>query len=110
MGRKSTTLRVWLWISIAAAVMGAFMLYPIGTTGANATFVIIKVGMVASLATLLAGRRRGFACWAAFSAGAVVMTVVKWVGTGAVQPIFVLAIITDVLMPTVAWRLMRRTG
>ena len=58
MGRKSTTLRVWLWISIAAAVMGAFMLYPVGTSGANAVF----------------------------------------------------AIITDVLMPTVAWRLMRRTG
>ena len=110
MGRKSTTLRVWLWISIAAAVMGAFMLYPVGAAGANAVFVIIKIGMVASLVALLAGRRRGFACWAAFSAGAVVMTVVKWVGTGAVQPIFVLAIITDVLMPTVAWRLMRQTS
>lgn len=55
MGRKSTTLRVWLWISVVAAVMGAFMLYPIGAAGANATFVIIKVGMVASLAALLAG-------------------------------------------------------
>ena len=58
MGRKSATLRVWLWISIAAAVMGAFMLYPVGAAGANAVFVII----------------------------------------------------TDVLMPTVAWRLMRQTS
>lgn len=38
------------------------------------------------------------------------MTIVKWAGVGAVQPIFVLAIITDILMPTVAWRLMRQKG
>ena len=40
MGRKSATLRIWLWGSIAAAVMGAFMLYPVGTSGANAVFAI----------------------------------------------------------------------
>lgn len=104
--KRPKGLFVWLLISIAAALVGAVMLYPIGDGTPNAAFIIIKAGMVLSVIALLSGRDTAFRWWVGFSCGAMVMTVVKWVGLGYAEPIFVVALITDAVMPLVAWRLM----
>lgn len=51
--RLSAPASVWLWISVAAAVVGAFMLFPIGTTPLNVIFVAVKACMVIGLAVVL---------------------------------------------------------
>jgi hypothetical protein len=105
--RLSTPASVWLWISVAAAVVGAFMLFPIGTTPLNVIFVAVKACMVIGLAVVLFARRlSGFVLWSVASAAAVVMTIIKWVLAGSFEPVFALALVVDVVMPTVAWRLL----
>lgn len=104
--RDSKALVVWLWASVVVAVVGAVLLYPIGSATLDLAFVTVKIGMVAGLVALIRGRGWGFGWWVAFSVAAVAMTCLKWAGTGVVQPVYVLAIIADVLMPLVAWRLM----
>jgi cation transport ATPase len=104
---KSTT-KIWLWLSVILAVGGAVMLYPIGPAAANAIFVLIKIGMVAGLLVLLfSGNKKGFALWAACSAGAIVMTLIKWTGGGSAVFLYVVSIIVDAAMPLGAWKLMR---
>ncbi|MEE8724083.1 MAG: hypothetical protein SOI23_04860 [Atopobiaceae bacterium] len=105
--RLSAPASVWLWISVAAAVVGAFMLFPIGTTPLNVIFVAVKACMVIGLAVVLFARRlSGFVLWSVASAAAVVMTIIKWVLAASFEPVFALALVVDVVMPTVAWRLL----
>lgn len=105
---KNHRLRIWLWLSVAAAVCGAFMLYPIGTTAANVFFILIKAGMVTGLIMLLAGNRYGFCVWGSFSLGAVIMTIIKWAGAGHAEFLFIAAIIVDILMPLAALHIYRQ--
>jgi hypothetical protein len=98
-------LRIWFMISIAAAVCGAFMLFPIGQAAADVFFVLIKIGMVAGLILLLKGNRYGFCVWGSCSLGAVVMTIIKWTLAGHASFLFVAAIIVDLLMPSAALRM-----
>ena len=102
-------LRLWLWLSVAAAVIGAVMLYPIGTVLLNTLFVLIKVAMVSGLLLMLLKKAMtGYKVWAVASACAVVMTVFKWYLVGHGSPLYVLAIVTDVVMPLVAYVLLRK--
>ncbi|MCH3916502.1 MAG: hypothetical protein LKE40_03330 [Spirochaetia bacterium] len=96
-------LKVWLWISIVTAVAGAVLLYPIGPVSLNVLFILIKIGMVTGLVIFLRGNKDGFVIWCCFSAGAVLMTLFKWIGTGKMTPLFIIAIVADILMPTVAY-------
>jgi len=106
-GRK-TALRAWLWISVIAAVTGAALLYPIGSAPLNVLFFLIKAGMVAGLLTMLRGSlSSGSRLWTVCSGLAVLMTIMKWAHAGHAEPIFILAIITDIVMPSVACRLQR---
>jgi len=98
----SKPMKIWLWLSIAAAIAGAVMLFPIGGTAVNVLFVIIKAGMITGLLLLLGKNTKGFAVWILFSLGAIVMTLIKWHNTGRMTFLFILAIITDILMPAVA--------
>lgn len=105
---NSAKLRVWLWIAVVAAVIGAVMLYPIGPALWNKIFILIKIGMVSGLLMLLIGRHRsGYFFWSAFSLLAVLMTLLKRYYTGHMEGIFILAILTDVLMPGVAYLIYR---
>jgi hypothetical protein len=64
--------------------------------------------MVAGLLVLLfSGNKKGFALWAACSAGAIVMTLIKWTGGGSAAFLYVVSIIVDAAMPLGAWKLMR---
>lgn len=102
---KDGKLRIWFAVSIAAAVCGACMLFPIGSAAANEIFILIKIGMVTGLVMLLSGKRYGFCVWGSCSLGAIVMTAIKWAGTGHVTFLFVAAIAVDLLMPVVALRM-----
>lgn len=106
---NKTGLRVWLWIAVAAAVTGAFMLYPIGPAFWNRLFILIKVGMISGLLMLLWGRdRSGYYFWSAFSLLAVIMTLLKKHYTGHMEGTFILAIATDILMPCIAFFIYRK--
>jgi hypothetical protein len=108
---NNTVLRIWLWAAVAAAVIGAVMLYPIGPSLWNKLFILIKIGMVSSLLFLLLGKiRTGYLFWCAFSFLAVIMTLLKRYYTGRMEGIFILAIITDILMPAAAFLIYRKTG
>lgn len=99
----------WLWFAIITVVVGAFMLYPIGTTLTNVLFIIVKIGMGAGIIALLVTRSmKSFCFWATFSALAVVMTIVKWNLGGAFDPTYALAIVTDIAVPSVALGLLKR--
>ena len=104
----SFRLKVWLWLSVVMAVAGALLLYPIGTTAANTIFILIKIGMVSGLALLFLRKKAGFYVWASFSVGAVVMTLIKWHLAGSVSLLIIGSIIVDILMPSVAYGLMRK--
>lgn len=107
---SQSALRTWLWISVLAALIGAAMLYPIGGSGVNFLFLLIKAGMVTGLIMMLRGTQTsGFRLWAWCSALAVLMTIIKWSNIGHARTIFILAIITDIVMPTVADRLRRKS-
>lgn len=98
----SKRLVVWLWLSVASVVVGAYLLYPIGSTGMNVLFFLWKAGMLSGLLSLLAGSKRwGFVVWAVCSAGAIAMTCLKIANTG-VSFLTVASIVVDILMPTVA--------
>lgn len=104
----SGKLRSWLCISVVLAVAGALLLYPIGSGAANAVFVLIKIGMVSGLLILLFGKKRGgFFLWALCSAGAICMTILKWIGLGQASFLLIGSIIVDFAMPVIAWNLMR---
>ena len=103
------TLRIWLWVSVAAAVLGAILLYPLGNGFADFLFVLVKAAMVGGLLLLLLKKeRKGYPIWAWASAGAVVMTIVKWCITGHLRFLFVLAILVDLVMPAFACTLSKR--
>lgn len=105
----STTLKVWLWLSVATAVIGALLLYPIGTPVLNVLFVVIKIGMVAGLMALIFAKyKAGFCIWAAFCAGAVVMTCLKWHLAGHATFLIIVSIVVDILMPSVAYTLLKK--
>lgn len=101
-------LTTWSWLSIIFAVVGTFLLYPIGNMVLNSLFVVIKVGMIAGLIMLLFQRRKlGFYIWVLLSIAAVIMTVIKWDIVGRVSILFIVSIIVDVCMPTVAYILIK---
>ena len=50
---ENHTLRIWLWVSVAAAVLGAILLYPLGNGFADFLFVLVKAAMVGGLLLLL---------------------------------------------------------
>ena len=107
----SGKLRSWLCISVVLAVAGALLLYPIGSSAANAVFVLIKIGMVSGLLILLFGKKRGgFFLWALCSAGAICMTILKWIGLGQASFLLIGSIIVDFAMPVIAWNLMRKSS
>lgn len=102
--------KIWLALSAAAAAAGAALLYPISAAfpAVNALFFLIKAGMLAGLAVLFfAQRRAGFVIWAASCAGAVGMACLKWGLSGQPAPIVFLSIAADILMPAVAFLLLR---
>lgn len=104
-------LRIWLWVSVALAAAGALMLYPIGAPAANAAFVVIKVLMVSGLLLMLiAGKKWGWALWAAASAGAVVMTLIKWTTVGGAPLLLGGSIFVDIFMPAGAYLMMKKSG
>lgn len=87
---------------------GAFLLYPIGTAIANQIFVLIKIGMGSGLILLLFLRKKaGFPVWVSFSVGAVIMTLIKWHIMGKVSLLIIGSVAVDILMPVVAYVLMR---
>lgn len=108
--KLSKKLTVWLWVSVVLAIAGALLLYPIGSAGENAVFAAVKIGMVSGLLILIFGRKKGgFYLWAICSAGAVCMTVLKWVGLGHGSFLLLGSIFVDLLMPIGAWRLMQKS-
>jgi hypothetical protein len=101
---NSKPLTAWLWFAAATVVIGAFMLYPIGTTATNVAFILVKVGMLAGIIALMAtGSTKAFVFWAVCSALAVVMTIIKWYLAGAFDWTFALAMATDVIVPSVGY-------
>jgi hypothetical protein len=98
----NTVTKTWLWLSIATTGIGAVLLYPIGSATMNVLFIVIKIGMAAGIILLLIGNSKGFPVWCIFSAGAVVMTILKWHEAGQVTVLFITAIAVDILMPAVA--------
>lgn len=96
-----------LWASIAIALIGAFMLYPIGSTTLNVTFVVVKAGMLIGIVLMLGKDNfsTGYRVWVAFSLAAVVMTILKWTGSGSFQLIYLLAMVADIGLPVVVWML-----
>lgn len=108
--KLSKKLTVWLWISVALAIAGALLLYPIGSAGANAVFAVVKIGMVGGLLMLIFGKKTGgFYLWTICSAGAVCMTILKWTGLGHGSFLLLGSIFVDLLMPIGAWILMRKS-
>jgi len=109
MGKMNKTLVVWLWISVALAVSGAYMLYPIGIWIADITFVIVKVCMVTGLLIMLAAKKaEGFYLWATASGCAVIMTIIKCVLTGSVTFLFVGSIFVDIFMPVMVFHMLKK--
>lgn len=105
----SGKLTVWLWVSVATVIAGAFLLYPIGTAALDVVFVLVKLGMLFGLCLLLLFKRAGgFYVWAGFCAGAVIMTVTKWTISGKASFIIIASIIVDMMMPIVAYALMKK--
>ncbi|MPN22283.1 hypothetical protein SDC9_169666 [bioreactor metagenome] len=71
--------------------------------------MLIKIAMVSGLLLMLLKKAMtGYKVWAVASACAVVMTIFKWYLAGHSSPLFVLAIVTDVVMPLVAYVLLRK--
>lgn len=104
----SVKLKAWLWLSVVMAIVGALLLYPIGTTIADSIFVAVKIGMVTGLILLLFPRKKvGFSIWASFSAGAVMMTLIKWYLAGGVSFLMIVSIVVDIVMPVVAYMFIR---
>ncbi|CAB1250101.1 hypothetical protein ACFHWD_02165 [Clostridium sp. MT-14] len=102
---------LWLWLSVVMVISGALLLYPIGTTALNIIFVVVKIGMLAGLVILLFLRKKlGFYIWALFSIGAVVMTIIKWNIVGRVSFLIIASIVVDILMPVVAYVLIKKYG
>lgn len=101
--------KLWLWLAVLLTIGGAVLLYPIGAPALNILFILVKIGMLAGLAVLLFPKKAyGLAIWAPFSAGAVVMTIVKWSLGGHAVFLFVVSILIDIGMPTGAYFLLRR--
>lgn len=48
-----------------------------------------------------------FYMWSAFCAGAVIMTIIKWSGMGNVTFLIVVSIGVNILMPSIAYVLMK---
>ncbi|WP_446897083.1 hypothetical protein ACSVC9_08605 [Clostridium sp. LBM24168] len=104
-------LRLWLWLSVVMVISGVLLLYPIGTSDLNIIFVVVKIGMLAGLAVLLFLRKKlGFYIWALFSMGAVIMTIIKWSMVGRVSFLIIASIAVDILMPAVAYVLIKKYG
>jgi hypothetical protein len=102
-------LRIWLWLSVVMAIAGALLLYPIGAVVLNILFILVKIGMVAGLAILLILKRKaGFYVWALFCVGAVIMTIIKSNIIGSVSFLIIGSIAVDILMPAVAYALMKK--
>lgn len=102
-------LRIWLWISVAMALIGAFLLYPIGLTWANVVFILIKAGMVGGLLIyIFCQKNAGLILWMIYSIGAVIMTIIKIRLTGTVNFLFISSIVADIGMPLVAALLLRK--
>lgn len=102
-------LRIWLWASVAMAIGGALLLFPVGSAAGNLLFAAMKVGMVSGLLTALFCRRRGgLVLWSVCSAGAVACTLLKWSLAGHGSLLLVVSIAADVGMPLMAWHLLRR--
>ena len=104
-------LAVWLWISLAATAAGAFLLYPISKhAAANIIFIIIKCTMAAGLLILLIRRSTGGYCiWCTGSVFAVLMTIIKWNLSGTTRFLYIIAIITDIMMPVIAYSIYRES-
>ena len=103
------SIRIWSFLSIIAASAGAFMLYPIGTAVLNVLFVLIKISMVSGLLIMLIRHHcSGLYLWCGASLAAIVMTICKCSLSGEVSALYILAIITDLLMPTVACLLLKQ--
>lgn len=100
--------RIWLMLSILSVVCGAFLLFPIGGCVFNTLFILIKIGMLSGLIILLCHHPYGFCAWGSFCIGAVIMTILKWVSAGQPVPLFIAAILTDILMPAIALHLYRK--
>jgi hypothetical protein len=111
-GRRFTmakVLGIWLWLSVVLAVTGALLLYPIGAIYLNIIFIAVKAGMLCGIFLLLFPKKKyGFYIWAGFSMGAVIMTIIKWSLAGSASFLFILSIIADILMPAVAYALIRK--
>ena len=108
MGKKLT---IWLWISVALAIGGAILLYPIGGATANVVFGIVKIGMVTGLLMLLIAKKKAGLCvWAAFSVCAVVMTIIKWPTLGGAPLLLAGSIFVDIFMPLGAYLIMKKDG
>ena len=100
---------VWLWVAVALAIGGAVLLFPIGRPLANTVFILVKLGMVGGLlAAIRTGKKTGLTVWTAFSAGAVVMTLIKWALGGTAFGLYLVSICVDVMMPLCAWLILRR--
>ena len=67
-----------------------------------------NVSQIKGLALLFFRKKAGFYVWASFSVGAVVMTLIKWHLAGSVSLLIIGSIIVDILMPSVAYGLMRK--
>jgi hypothetical protein len=99
-------LKAWLWFALATVLIGVFLLYPIGSPFWNVCFLLVKAGMCAGILRLMrGGGREAFRFWAVFSGLAVLMTIVKWILNGPFIWTYALAIITDIAVPWIAYKL-----
>jgi len=105
-GRK---LKIWLWVSVVMAVMGALMLYPIGTGAADCIFILVKIGMVTGLMILIvSGKTGGYCTWATCSCGAVIMTIIKCSLSGSVTFLSMASIFVDIFLPVMVYRIRKQ--
>ncbi|MGI6229417.1 MAG: hypothetical protein ACOYJL_00740 [Tractidigestivibacter sp.] len=101
----------WLWFAAATVVIGAIMLYPIGTPVANVAFLLVKAGMLAGIVWLMRSKSKAaWNLWATFSALAVVMTLIKWQLAGSFSWTFALAMATDVIVPAIGRHLLNKAA
>lgn len=96
------------------AVSGACMLYPIGNTGMNVVFVLVKICMVTGLLVFLYGKNKntGLNLWTCASVLACVCTIVKWTGQSDVNAgqiiLYIGSMIADLGMPAILRKMWKK--
>ena len=104
------------WIAALLCVAGIFALYPIGSTGMNILFLIVKSCMLTGLMIFLFARNsrrqmHGLWIWTLLSIGSCLLSVYRLTLLSSLNSanvrIYLLAIAIDLVMPVILWKMYR---